>query len=343
MKRFCRHVWLILPAFLLFQTLISTKAMAQVRMHESVPAMIAKLGLKPVSSLDTTTQLNLTVALPLQNQAMLSRELHELYDRTSPSYHHYLTHQQVIQQFSPAAGEYETVKTFFTKQGFTVTRSHTDRLLIDVRAGVAKIQRAFKIKMLNYYRPNSTEKFYAPNTDPSIPTNLPISGIEGLSNYVTSFPNYYKEVTGNWNGSGPGHTYLAQDIRNAYAPDVTLEGSGQTVGLLEEDGFYPQDIQLYESRCGLPQVIPDTVLVDGATGAPTPGDPEPPLDIEMAMAMAPHAKIVVFEMPLNISWLDLLDDMAAHPEIKQFSSSWGFVGSVSSSMNEIFGCCPRFR
>ncbi len=342
MRRLCQHVWLFIPAFLLLQTVISTTAWAQVQIHESVPAMIAKLGLKPVSSLDTTIHLTLTVALPLQNQMMINQELHELYDPASPSYHHYLTHQQVIQQFSPTTSQYDAVKSFLAKHGFKVTGTHPDRLLIDVKGKVSNIQRVFKIKMHQYYRPNSSEEFYAPSTEPQIPASIPISCIGGLSNYRKSFPYIRRAVSGNWNGSEPGSgAYLAQDIRNAYIPNVALEGAGETVGLLEESGVYTQDIQNYESRCGLPNVTLDPVLIDGATGAPNSGEGEVALDIDMALAMAPHlSKIVLFEIPetstAGQSWPDLLDSMAAHPEIKQFSSSWGFFGSVSSSMNEIF-------
>src|SRR2546430_12279093 len=40
----------------------------------------------------------------------------------------------------------------------------------------------------------------------------------------------------------PNGTYLGNDFRAAYVPGVTLTGAGQSVGLVEFDGFYTSDI-----------------------------------------------------------------------------------------------------
>ncbi len=40
---------------------------------------------------------------------------------------------------------------------------------------------------------------------------------------------------------------MGDDFRAAYVPGTSLTGAGQTVGLLQFDGFYPSDIAAYES------------------------------------------------------------------------------------------------
>ena len=81
---------------------------------------------------------------------------------------------------------------------------------------------------------------------------------------------------------------MGKDLRNAYAPGVTLTGAGQTVGLLEFEGFYAGDITTYETMAGLPNVPIQVVLLDGFNGIPVNGDVgEASLDIEIAIAMAP--------------------------------------------------------
>ena len=72
------------------------------------------------------------------------------------------------------------------------------------------------------------------------------------------------------NGSGPGGNYMGYDFRNAYVPGTFLTGSGQSVGLLEFDGYFPSDIDQYLAQAGLPSVPLVNVLLDGFNGVPGP-------------------------------------------------------------------------
>jgi subtilase family serine protease len=142
-------------------------------------------------------------------------------------------------------------------------------------------------------------------------------------------------------GSGAGGTYMGNDFRAAYLPAVTLTGSGQTLGLVEFDGFYPADIAAYEAAAGLAHVPLETILLDGYDGVPTTGgnigNGEVSLDIEMAVSMAPGlSKIVVFEAGPNGFQNDILSAMAAHSEIAQLSCSWGWGGGPSTTTDNLF-------
>ncbi len=127
--------------------------------------------------------------------------------------------------------------------------------------------------------------------------------------------------------------YLGQDFRNAYAPGVSLQGSGQIVGLFEADGYYAGDITNYEAYENLSPVPLQNVLIDDFNGVPGALNPEVATDIEMAIAMAPGLKaVVVFESSTNsATWIDILDAMASSNQIKQFSSSWGFTTTDASA------------
>ena len=92
--------------------------------------------------------------------------------------------------------------------------------------------------------------------------------------------------------------FIGYDFRNAYVPGVALTGAGQTVALLECDGYNASDITSYRTTAGLPNVPLQNVLVDEFNGAPQDADAakEVCLDIEMAISMAPGlSQIVVFE------------------------------------------------
>src|SRR5215813_9657025 len=97
-------------------------------------------------------------------------------------------------------------------------------------------------------------------------------------------------------GSGPGGNYVGNDFRAAYVPGVSLTGSGQTVGLLEFDGYVANDIASYESQAGLPAVPLSNVLLDSFDGSAGQNSAEVSLDIEMAVSMAPGlSSVVVYE------------------------------------------------
>ena len=51
-------------------------------------------------------------------------------------------------------------------------------------------------------------------------------------------------------GSGPHQEYAGNDFRNAYVPGTTLNGAGQTVGLLEFSDYFKLDVTNYENIVG---------------------------------------------------------------------------------------------
>jgi hypothetical protein len=131
-------------------------------------------------------------------------------------------------------------------------------------------------------------------------------------------------------GSGPNGNLAGFDYRAAYAPGVTLTGTGQMVGLMEFDGYFPVDITNYEAATGVPEVPLQIVLLDAFDGTPTPPDQgsaneEVAADIEMAISMAPGlSSVVVFEAGPNGDPNHVLQAMSTNTAIKQFSCSWSF-------------------
>jgi hypothetical protein len=125
-------------------------------------------------------------------------------------------------------------------------------------------------------------------------------------------------------GSGPGGNYLGRDFRTAYVPGTTLTGIGQSVGLLQFDGFFTNDITTYASLAGLPDVPLTVVPIRGGVSTPGTNSAEVSLDIEMAISMAPGLdRVYVYEAPNPSPWVDLLSRMANDNLAKQLSSSWG--------------------
>jgi len=299
------------------------------RLHGQVPAVAASLT--PLGRVPSLQRLSFVIGLPLRNQGALSNLLQQIYNPTSPNFHHYLSPEQFTEQFGPTAQDYEAVAAFARTNGLTISARHPNRTLLDVEGSVADIEKALHVRMNNYQHPGEPRTFYAPDADPSLDLAVPVAGISGLDNYARPRPRLVAtpltssdNATAN-TGSGLGGTYLGKDFRAAYVPDTTLTGAGQSVGLLQFDGYTASDITYYETAAGLPNVTLTNVLLDGFGGGPTGngGEVEVSLDIEMSISMAPGLSNVIVYMagPFG-NWHDILNRMANDNLAKQLSCSW---------------------
>ena len=313
-----------------------------------VPA--ATIRLQPMGRLPGSTNLNLAIGLPVRNPAGLQKLLQDLYDPTSPKYRQYLTPAQFTEQFGPSEADYQALIAFTQAHGLTVTAQHPNRLVLDVRGTVTNIESMLHVTLRTYQHPTEARVFYAPNAEPSLDLAIPLLHISGLDNYSLPHPNHVimpqmrpLDVAPN-TGSGPNGAYMGNDFRAAYVPDSTLTGVGQSVGLLEFDGYHASDITYYETLAGLPNITLTKVLINGADGEPSPiriadsGAIEVCLDIEMVASLAPGvSNIIVYIAPNSdwgqSSWLDMLSRMANDNQAKQLSCSWG-GGMVDASAAE---------
>src|ERR1043166_31979 len=239
-----------LMLLLLLLPIVGQSAEMQV-VHGHVPAVTTSLA--PVGRLPADQRLNLAIGLPLRNREGLTNLLENLYDPHSPMFRQYLTAEQFAEQFGPSTNDYEALITFAQESGFTVTTTHPNRVLLDVNASVADIERALHLTMHVYQHPTEARNFYAPDAEPSLDLAVPLMDITGLDNYTLPHPVSLRPMPSNrpagatpQSGSGPGGYYLGNDFRAAYAPGVTLNGAGQQIGLLQFDGYYTSDITWYE-------------------------------------------------------------------------------------------------
>jgi hypothetical protein len=285
--------------------------------------------------LAATNRLDLAIGLPLSNPEALGQFLHQLYDPASPNYRRYLTPEQFTERFGPTERDYQAVNAFAASNGLRVTTRHANRLLLDVSGSVANVERAFHLKMFVYQHPTEARTFYAPDTEPALDLAVPLLSISGLDNYSPPRPLFVRRPLDRAQralpdtGSGPEGYYMGKDFRAAYVPDTSLTGSGQTVGLLQFDGYTASDITSYETLAGLPNVTLSNVLLDGFSGYPTRtgGEVEVSLDIEMAISMAPGlSKVIVYEAGPYGNWHDILNRMADDNLAKQLSCSWYIPG-----------------
>jgi hypothetical protein len=309
-----------------------------------VPPAVALL--QPVDRLPGSTRLNLAIGLPLRNQEGLTKLLQQIYDPTSSQYRHYLTPERFTEKFGPTEQDYQTVVDFADRNGFRITATHPNRVLLDVNAAVADIEKAFHVTMRVYQHPTEARRFYAPDVEPSVELGVPVLSISGLNNFTLPQPANLKitphQKTAHArpaDGSGTSGTYMGYDFRAAYAPGVSLTGSGQSIGLVQFDGYYPSDITAYESMAALPSVALTNIYIDGFDGTPSGngGEVEVSLDIEMVISMAPGlSQVILYEAPTNGIPNDILNRIATDNKARQISCSWGWGGGPDTNADQIF-------
>jgi uncharacterized repeat protein (TIGR01451 family) len=301
-------------------------------LHSDVSDLVSRLS--PTGRLAATNRLHLSIGLPLRNREVLTNLLQQFYDPASQNYHHFLTPDQFADQFSPTPADYQAVLDFAGTNGLTVTRTHRNRMLVEVDGKVSDVERSFHVTIHTYHHPTEARDFFAPDTEPTVDASLPVLSVQGMDNYVRPHPMLYRVPAQNnkpGNGSGPGGGYIGQDFRNAYVPGTALNGSGQMVGLMQFDGYYPSDIATYESLAGLASVPLQNVLLDGFNGTPGLNNDEVCLDIETSISMAPGlSKVVVFEAGPSGNPNDILSSMTASNQIKQLSASWGYATDATT-------------
>ena len=293
-----------------------------------VPAVVSQLS--STGRLAATNRLHLALGLPLRNREALTNLLEQIADPASPNYRHYLTPEEFTAQFGPTEQDYQAVIEFARTNGFAVTHTHSNRMLVSLEGQTTDVERSFHVNLKTYHHPNEARDFFAPDTEPTVATNLQVLSIQGMNNYLVPRPMIKTMPASKVKpgaGSGLGGSYLGKDFRNAYVPGSTLTGAGQMVGLLQFDGYLASDISTYASIAGLTNVPLQNVLLDGFNGQPysPDGEGEVCLDIEMVMSMAPGvSKIVVFEGGPTGNPNDILNSMASSNQIKQLSASWGY-------------------
>ena len=323
-----------------------------------VPQALA--GSSPTGELTGQETIPVLIGLAPKNSTALAQFLKDAYDPQSPKHGRFLKKGQFAKRFGPTAADYQKVEDFAKSNGLTIVHTHASRTALLVSGNSAQIQKAFHVR-LHFYKRKDGSRFFAPDGEPSLDLDVPILHLTGLDNYtlprrVPRKPaspiarNHKALKTGTLSvlGSGPEGAFLGDDLRNAYAPNVSLSGAGQTLGLFELEGYDAADIAQYQALAGHPGNPVTAVLIDGATGIPQSGGPPPynndveiSMDIELALAMAPGlAQVRVYEgnpgglvlNGFNVYPDDVMASMADEETAQEISCSYSFFSDTTTAL-----------
>jgi subtilase family serine protease len=295
-----------------------------------------------VGPLPATQPMHLVLTLPIRNQAALDNFLQQVYDPSSASYRQFLTVEEFTARFGPSQQDYDEVVRFAETHGLTVVSTSRNRLNLDVTGSVASIEGAFHVTMGLYNLPAEDRTFYAPDREPTTDLAVRLWHISDLDNYSIPRPQYVRngEHPLATTGSGPGASFLGSDMRAAYYEGTALNGSGQSLGLLEYYGTDLTDLTTYYSNVGQTNHVPITLLSTDGTSTSCVysqgcDDTEQTLDMTQALGMAPGMSSLV--MYVGSTDAAIFNAMAtASPLNAQLSSSWTWAPADPNTDNPYF-------
>ncbi len=234
-------------------------------------------------------------------------------DKSSSSYHKWLTPDEFGQQFGPADADVQTVTTWLQLHGFQVARVSHSKGVIEFSGTAGQVQQTFHTA-IHKYTVNG-EDHWANASDPQIPSALAptVAGVLSLHNFQKKSSGQFAgtftrdRTTGQIKPVNPTFTFPAgcdQD-NNCYAvgpydfatiynvlPQWTagIDGTGQTIAIVGRTNINIQDVRDFRTLFGLPANDPNIIL-----NGPDPGinsdEGEADIDVQWSGAVAKGATI----------------------------------------------------
>lgn len=241
------------------------------------------------------------------------------------------------------------VKAFAKEFNLAVKEDPTQssRRTIQLTGTAADIQKAFGVS-LDQKKIGGVE-YRVREGAIHLPSSLTgvVEAVLGLDNRPQALPHFrvHKRRT---NVAAAPTSYTPPQIAAAYKWPANASGAGQTIGIIELGGGYRQkDLTTYFKGLGRPAPAITTVSVDGGKNAPSKpssSDGEVMLDIEVAAAVAPGAKIVMYFTPNTDQGFTDAITTAVHDTTNKpsvISISWGGPESTwtAQSMKVMDAAC----
>lgn len=244
---------------------------------------------------------------------------------------------------SASADDLEQIKQFARQYGLSVVEADPVGRVVKLRGYAAAMQQAFGVELRHYEHNN--DRYRVRSGPVMVPQNLAplVSGVLGLDNRLQTRRRQPTALA-----ADTAITYATPQIASLYHFPTQGSGQGQTIGIIELGGGYrPSDLQTYFQQLSLPLPEVASVLVDGGQNTPTDpqsADGEVALDIEVAGAVAPGARMVVYFAPnTDRGFLDAITraihDTQNAPSV--LSISWGgpestWTGQTLQLMDQAF-------
>lgn len=260
-------------------------------------------------------------------------------------------------QYAADPASFEALRRFAHQQGLAVDESASSlaRRTLVLRGTAQAMERAFGVRLHDYQEAKTRRRYHTFTGTVSLPaSHAPlVDAVLGLDARPIARPHFRllsdlkKRKKPKASGATP-EPFNPPQVAALYDYPTGVNGSGQTIGLIELGGGYnPGDITTYFQGLGLTAPTVVAVSVDGATNAPgdvNGADPEVALDIQVAGSIANGARIAVYFAPnTDQGFIDAITtavhDTANKPSV--ISISWGGPESTwaQSSVTALDDAC----
>lgn len=270
---------------------------------------------------------------------------------TSPRKRTHLTRDQFAKEHGASPADIAKVKKFGDDFGLKVVSENAARRSVVLSGTVANFNEAFETDLSRY--DCELGEYRGRTGSLTIPAELKdiVEGVFGLDNRPQAQAHFRirKNSPSKIATHASSLSYEPTQVGQAYNFPAGLNGDGECIGIVELGGGYQaSDLDSFFSKLGLTTPEVTAVSVDGGANSPT-GDASGPdaeveLDIEVAGAIAPAAKIAVYFAPnTDRGFIDAITtaihDTKNKPSI--ISISWGGPESSWSaqSMDAIDSAC----
>jgi kumamolisin len=244
---------------------------------------------------------------------------------------------------SAASGDVALVQDFAEAAGIEVTGVNHAARSVRLRGDVSAMNRAFGVRLGTF----ETDELAYRGREGAVHVPRELAGavvaVLGLDSRPQAQP-HFRYAPGYLPGIVEPRArvsgLLPQEVAAAYRFPTGVDGTGQTIAIIELGGGYRvDDLDTYFAAQGLATPQVEAVGVDGADNAPgDDADAEVMLDIEVAGVVAPGARIAVYFAPNTTNgFYDALaaavHDRTRTPSI--ISISWGQAepGWTASAMD----------
>ncbi len=235
--------------------------------------------------------------------------------------------------FGASDEDVNKIEEFAHEHQLSIAQADKGRRSVILRGKVSDFEKAFQVK-LSCYQSADGHTFRGRSGDIHIPAELKeiVDGVFGLDDRPHLRPMFQiaKNGKGNIVAHNASQSFNPNDLAGIYGFPTGVTGKGQSIGIIELGGGYrTADLKKYFASIGVKTPSVKAYAVDHGKNNPTNAngaDGEVMLDIEVAGAIAPDAKIVVYFTPnTDKGFLDAvttaIHDAQNKPSV--ISISWG--------------------
>lgn len=316
-------------------------------------------GAKVVGKADPNQRIEITIQVRRKSEVELAKKVMELATQL-PAERRYMSRTELANLAGADPADITKIDAFAHQNKLSVTEVSIPRRTVKLSGTIADISAAFGVK-LQRYKAGSVS--YRGRTGKiTIPASLGgiIERVLGLDDRPTVIPHYRRIAKGAKGRTARGSkkkktaqhptptSYTPPQVGAIYSFPTGLDGTGQTIGLIELNdvnsqgdatgaGYSTSDLNTFFKNLGLATPTITAVGVDG--GANVPGkdpnaDDEVTLDIEVAGSIAPGASIAVyFGTNTDDGFIQALTT-AVHDDLRKpsiISISWGQAEETATS------------